>query len=54
MAGRLLGHMVAIQAWQKAQRYFDGTVRGRVQDRAMTPLASLESESKNNGAAVIE
>jgi hypothetical protein len=43
MAGRLLGRLVAIQAWRRSQSYFEGTATVSIQDTS-GPLASLESE----------
>lgn len=41
LAGRLLGRLVAFQAWQKAQSYFDGSADTRaVEDASLTPLAN--------------
>jgi hypothetical protein len=42
VVGRLLGRMVANQAWQKAQSYFDGAAASPAQNKRMGPVASLE------------
>jgi hypothetical protein len=42
LAGRLLGRVVAFEAWQKAQSYFDGSARGLATGNA-TPTALTDT-----------
>lgn len=39
LAGRLLGRMVALQAWNKSQSYFDGTARPVVHEEGLVSEA---------------
>jgi hypothetical protein len=44
-AGRLLGRLVAYQAWSKAQSYFDGTVSSTRAPVASTNQIAIEVPS---------
>ena len=43
LAGRLLGRLIAFEAWQKAQTYFDGSVGSLAAEVALGPPAEISS-----------
>jgi hypothetical protein len=42
LAGRLLGRLVAVKSWQKAQGYFDGSVADHAADNALVWIVKLD------------
>jgi hypothetical protein len=48
LAGRLLGRFVAMEAWQKAQRYFEGTATPQIPPEIASGSLALSTIDQNH------